>query len=214
LVHPSCRVLCFLAGLPDLGDGALTDARHRAVAEDLASHDPEAASAAADALLLPQTDFYGDAGARAALAAIVVDVFALGGGDTYSDLASVAPLPKQCGGTLYHYEQAGRGNTSDAPLPRDVYRLLHGAAGAAAHHCTLRLRTSAEFDVARAYGGLIPDDVFEGLLHVMRCGPGDCFAFDFEFSNAGGFGDKGDCPPTIQLAFEYTVLLPLPPRVP
>jgi hypothetical protein len=139
-----------------------------------------------------------------------VTTLALGGCDTYTDLASIAPLPEQCGGTLYHYEQAGKGNTSDAPLPRDVYRLLHGAA--AAHHCTLRLRTSAEFEVARAYGGLIPDDKYEGLLHVMRCGPADCFAFDFEFSNSAGFGDKGDCPPTMQLAFEYTVILPLPPK--
>jgi len=91
-----------------------------------------------------------------------------------------------------------------------THRLLHGAA--AAHHCTLRLRTSAEFEVARAYGGLIPDDKYEGLLHVMRCGPSDCFAFDFDFCNSAGFGDRGDCPPTMQLAFEYTMLLPLPPR--
>lgn len=206
--HPSCRVLSFLAGLPDLGDGALTDARYRDEAEGLASHDPEVAAAAADALTLPQTDFYGDAGARAALAAIVVDVFALGGRDRYADLASIAPLPEQSGGTLYYYEQAGSGHASDAPLPRDVYRLLHGAP--AAHHCTLRLRTSAEFEVARAYGGLIPDEKYEGLLHVMQCGPNDCFAFDFEFANGRtGFGQKGDCPPTMQLAFEYTVLLPL-----
>jgi hypothetical protein len=36
LSHPSCRILSFLAGLPDLGDGALTDERYRDVEEDLA----------------------------------------------------------------------------------------------------------------------------------------------------------------------------------
>ena len=34
----------------------------------------------------------------------------------------------------------------------------------------------------------------------------DCFAFDLEHRSGAGFGDRGDCPPTIQLAFEYVSL--------
>lgn len=212
LRHPSCRVLSFLAGLPNLGDGALDDEIYRECAADLDSPDHEEAAKAADALGQPRVDFYADAGARAALAAVVVDVFSLGGGDgaaAFADLASVAPLTEQSGGALYHYDTVGKGGASDAPLPRDVFRLLR--AESQAHHCTLRLRTSAEFEVAAAYGAAVPDDVYPGLYHVVRCGPGDCFAFDFRHKSAAGFGRRGDCPPTAQLAFEYTALTPLPP---
>lgn len=38
----------------------------------------------------------------------------------------------------------------------------------------------------------------------MSCGPHDCVAFDFEFATAAGFTEALDCPPTLQLAFQYT----------
>jgi len=211
LRHPSCRVLSFLCGIPNAGDGALSSARHDAVSESLASLDPDEAAAAADELFLPQSDFYADAGDRAAVAAVVVDVFSLPDGGAHADLASIAPLTERSGGTLYHYERAigEDGAASDAPLPRDVFRLLNGDAAVSAHHCSLRLRTSSEFKVANVYGALARDDEYEGLCHVMRCGAEDAFAFDFEHAHREGFGDRGDCPPTIQLAFEYTVLTPL-----
>ena len=207
--HPSCRVLSFLAGMPNFGDGALDDGLYRECAADLDSPDHEEASKATDALAQPSVDFYADAGARAALAAVVVDVFSLGGDDSFADLASVAPLTEQSGGALHHYATVGGVGVADAPLPRDVFRLLR--AESTAHHCTLRMRTSAEFEVAGTYGATVPDDVYPGLHHVVRCGPNDCFAFDFRHKSAAGFGRRGDCPPTAQLAFEYTALTRLPP---
>ena len=206
--HPSCRVLAFLAGAPNLGDGALGDARHRESRGAAHGADADAAAAAADASTRPATDFYADAGDRAALASVAVDVFAVGG-EAYHDLASVAPLAERCGGAVYHYhhrDPTGAG-TSEAPLPRDVYRLLRRVD---ARDCTARLRASAEFAPPRALGNaLIPDDTYEGLYHVLRCAEEDCFAFDLEHATRTGFGDRGDCPPTLQLAFEYTVVEPL-----
>ena len=127
------------------------------------------------------------------------------------DLASVAPLAERCGGALYRYDDGTSGfGTSAAPIPRDVYRLLSRVD---ARDCTARLRASAEFAPPRALGNaLIPDDTYEGLYHVVRCAEEDCFVFDLEHATRTGFGERGDCPPTLQLAFEYTVVEPLPPE--
>jgi hypothetical protein len=72
------RVLAFLSGAPDAGAGALDGARWVDAETMLfplgASVSPnpallQAAVAATDALALPQTDFYAEAGARAAVRA-------------------------------------------------------------------------------------------------------------------------------------------------
>ena len=227
--HPTCRVMAFLAGAPDLGDGA--------VAGPVFSHKkPEAplddayasAAAAADDALETVTSFYADAGDRAALAAVAVDVFCFdepdslsrdgaraetNAGDERTYLASVAPLASRSGGALFRYGGANAAGDDAAfapPVPRDVFRALagerRGAASAGdALHCTLRVRVSAELAVCAARGGgIMPDETYEGLFHVPRCAPGDCFAFDLEHVSARGFGRGGDCPPTVQMAFEFT----------
>lgn len=53
---------------------------------------------------------------------ITVDVFSCppAGDVVCMDLASLAPLPRACGGALIHYAHG----PADAPLPRDVHRLL------------------------------------------------------------------------------------------
>ena len=121
----------------------------------------------------------------------VVDVFALppAGGRACLDLASLAPLPRACGGALFHYPNG----PGDAPLARDVHRLLRrgDAAGAHAaptgadatlappvHPCsqptalfaTLRLRTSPELRAVRAHGHVAADAAFEGVFHMTTCG--------------------------------------------
>ena len=227
--HPTCRVMAFLAGAPDLGDGA--------VAGPVFSHKkPEAplddayasAAAAADDALETVTSFYADAGDRAALAAVAVDVFCFdepdslsrdgaraetNAGDERTYLASVAPLASRSGGALFRYGGANAAGDDAAfapPVPRDAFRALagerRGAASAGdALHCTLRVRVSAELAVCAARGGgIMPDETYEGLFHVPRCAPGDCFAFDLEHVSARGFGRGGDCPPTVQMAFEFT----------
>ena len=162
---PSVRVLAFLSGPPNAGAGALDGARWEEAAPALAAAPSaaaaEAALTAADALARPQTEFYAEAGARAAVRPraahslsfpptlcmapralsyahsraqagnIVVEVFALppAGGRACLDLASLAPLPRACGGALFHYPNG----PGDAPLARDVHRLLRRADAAAPH---------------------------------------------------------------------------------
>ena len=50
---------------------------------------------------------------------------------------------------------------------------------------------------------------YENLYHVLSCNMHDTFAFDFEFANLQGFSQP--FPPMIQMVFQYTVMLPLPP---
>lgn len=78
---PCVRVLAFVSGPPDAGAGALEGARWADAAPMLfppgSSGTPtpavlEAAMAAADALAAPQTEFYAEAGARAAVRAGVL----------------------------------------------------------------------------------------------------------------------------------------------
>ena len=68
---PAVRVLAFLSGPPNAGAGALDAACWEEAAPALAAAPSalaaEAALAAADALARPQTDFYAEAGARAAV---------------------------------------------------------------------------------------------------------------------------------------------------
>jgi len=70
---PAVRVLAFVAGPPNAGAGAIDAARWEEAAPALAAAQSpaaaEAALAAADALARPQTDFYAEAGARAAVRA-------------------------------------------------------------------------------------------------------------------------------------------------
>ena len=169
--HPTCRVMAFLAGAPDLGDGA--------VAGPVFSHKkPEAplddayasAAAAADDALETVTSFYADAGDRAALAAVAVDVFCFDEPDS---------------------------------LSRDGARAETNAGDAL--HCTLRVRVSAELAVCAARGGgIMPDETYEGLFHVPRCAPRRARGRTRSSRRARGFGRGGDCPPTVQMAFEFT----------
>ena len=62
-------------------------------------------------------------------------------------------MPKFPGGGCTAGGLVGGVGVADAPLPRDVFRLLR--AESTAHHCTLRMRTSAEFEVAGTYGATV-----------------------------------------------------------
>jgi len=222
--HPSCRVLAFLAGAPDLGDGAISPERRRGgVPETNSTRDGYAsAGASADSRAEPESHFYADAGDRAALVGAAVDVFSLAAlcGELEScDLATVGLVAERSGGALYHYGS----ENPNPPLSGDVFRVLRGERrrfpgadameGTArreehrgdAVHCTLRVRTSSEFRVRSGFGcGLIADETYEGLYHVPRCASSDCFAFDFEHRTRRGFGKRNDCPPAAQMAFEFT----------
>ena len=71
----------------------------------------------------------------------------------------------------------------------------------------LRIRTSPEFKVSRAYGQLSQDEQYDNLVHITACTPHSTFAFDFQFTNAGGFAITVDSPPMVQMVFQYSLLV-------
>lgn len=72
----------------------------------------------------------------------------------------------------------------------------------------LRIRTSPEFKVSKAYGQLLPDEQYDNLVHITACTPQSTFAFDFQYSNATGFSTTSEAPPMVQMVFQYSVLVP------
>jgi hypothetical protein len=114
-------------------------------------------------------------------------------------------------------------------------RALRPRSQPTALHATLRLRTSPELRAPRAYGHVVTDASFDAIYHMSTCGcvllvsqnrlqrapdaaawrirPHDCVAFDFEFASSEGFSAPSavDQPPAVQLAFEYTIILPARP---
>ena len=117
-------------------------------------------------------------------------------------LESLAKLAEGSGGVLYHYADGAEG----AAVPQDVFRLLSREAALGA---TLRLRTSCEFKVARAYGHLAADGDVDELYHAVCLDEHSTFMFDFEFVEAEGF--DYDVAPTVQLAIRYSLLVPVRP---
>ncbi|GJP53808.1 hypothetical protein CLOM_g12942 [Closterium sp. NIES-68] len=132
----------------------------------------------------------------------------------YCDLASLRCLSVESGGTLFLYP-----SLDEATLPQDIYRML---CRPSAFGGVLRLRTSRELRAVRAYGHFFPDAQYEDLYHIIRCDPFDSYAFDLEFAGKKGFGQQaggksgkgkggggGNRGPVLQLAFQYTVIIPV-----
>jgi len=185
------RVFAFLSGPPDYGAGQLDTRRY---GEQYASKRIDA-----DKALLPeQTPFYKDLAANAAESGVCVDLFIIT--NEYTDLASLKYLSIESGGSLILYS-----NTDEATLPQDLYRMLSRPY---AFGCVLRIRTSPEFKSARGYGHYFPDPQYENVQHIICCDQYATYAFDFEFSNSNGFTRNQDSPPVVQLAFQYSILVP------
>ncbi|XP_062016744.1 protein transport protein SEC23 D [Rosa rugosa] len=185
------RVFAFLSGPPDYGAGQLDTRRY---GEQYASRGEDA-----DRALLPeQTPFYKDLAAVAVQAGVCVDIFAVT--NEYTDLASLKFLSVESGGSLYFYS-----NTDDSTLPQDMYRMLSRPY---AFGCVLRLRTSSEFKTGHSYGHFFPDPQYENVQHIICCDSYATYAYDFEFEATKEFSKHGSEPPIIQIAFQYTVVLP------
>ncbi|CAL9000050.1 unnamed protein product [Prunus brigantina] len=185
------RVFAFLSGPPDYGAGQLDTRRY---GEQYASKREDA-----DRALLPeQTPFYRDLAAVAVQAGVCVDIFAVT--NEYTDLASLKFLSVESGGSLYLYS-----NADDSTLPQDMYRMLSRPY---AFGCVLRLRTSSEFKTGHSYGHFFPDPQYENVQHIICCDSYATYAYDFEFEDTKGFARHGSEPPIIQIAFQYTVVLP------
>ncbi|KAL3689756.1 hypothetical protein R1sor_016065 [Riccia sorocarpa] len=186
------RVFAFLSGPPDHGAGQLDTRRY---GDQYASRGEDA-----DKALLPeQTPFYKDLAALAVQAGVCVDLFAIT--NEYTDLASLKFLSIESGGALFYYA-----NPDDATLPQDLYRMLNRPY---AFGCALRVRTSPEFKTARVYGHFFSDPQYENLQHIICCDQYATYALDFEFSSPQGFSRNNEAPPVIQIAFKYTVILPV-----
>nr|XP_023915543.1 protein transport protein Sec24-like At3g07100 [Quercus suber]POF06666.1 protein transport protein sec24-like [Quercus suber] len=185
------RVFAFLSGPPDYGAGQLDTRRY---GEQYASKGEDA-----DRALLPeQTPFYKDLAAVAVQAGVCVDIFAVT--NEYTDLASLKFLSIDSGGSIYFYS-----NTDDSTLPQDMYRMLSRPY---AFGCILRLRTSTEFKPGNSYGHFFPDPQYENVQHIICCDSYATYAYDFEFANNVGFSRHGSELPTLQIAFQYTVVVP------
>ncbi|XP_062172330.1 protein transport protein SEC23 D [Alnus glutinosa] len=185
------RIFAFLSGPPDYGAGQLDTRRY---GEQYASKGEDA-----DRALLPeQTPFYKDLAAVAVQAGVCVDIFAVT--NEYTDLASLKFLSIESGGSLLLYS-----NADDSTLPQDMYRMLSRPY---AFGCILRLRTSTEFKPGNSYGHFFPDPQYENVQHIICCDSYATYAYDFEFANNVGFSRHASEVPTLQIAFQYTVVVP------
>ncbi|GFZ20211.1 sec23/sec24 transport family protein [Actinidia rufa] len=185
------RIFAFLSGPPDYGAGQLDTRRY---GEQYASKGEDA-----DRALLPeQTPFYKDLAAVAVQAGVCVDLFAVT--NEYTDLASLKFLSIESGGSLFLYS-----NTDDSTLPQDMYRMLSRPY---AFNCILRLRASSEFKTGHSYGHFFPDPQYENVQHIICCDSYATYAYDFDFSNDVGFSRHTSEPPMVQIAFQYTVVVP------
>lgn len=145
-------------------------------------------------------EFYEEAAAAAASLAVCIDVFAVA--EEGCGLAAIEPLAAATGGGMFLYP-----SPEDAALPQDIYRRLGAPL---ARGGLLRLRTSPDFRVARAFGHLFPDDQFENLFHIISADPNDCFAFELEYAKASGLNNMEGMSPVLQMVFQYSILLPQP----
>ncbi|XP_027345883.1 protein transport protein SEC24 isoform X1 [Abrus precatorius] len=185
------RIFAFLSGPPDFGAGQLDTRRY---GEQYASKREDA-----DRALLPeQTPFYKDLAAVAVQAGVCVDIFAVT--NEYTDLASLKFLSIESGASLFLYT-----STEDSTLPQDMYRMLSRPY---AFGCVLRLRTSTEFKPGNSYGHFFPDPQYENVQHIICCDSYATYAYDFVFENNTGFSRNKSDVPTIQIAFQYAVVVP------
>ncbi|KAG9149093.1 hypothetical protein Leryth_010689 [Lithospermum erythrorhizon] len=185
------RIFAFLSGAPDYGAGQLDTQRY---GEQYASKREDA-----DRALLPeQTPFYKDLATVAVQAGVCVDIFAVT--NEYTDLASLKFLSIESGGSLFLYS-----NTDDSTLPQDMYRMLSRPY---VFNCVLRVRTSSEFKPGNSYGHFFPDPQYENVQHIICCDSFATYAYDFDFANNTGFSRHTAELPMLQIAFQYSVIVP------
>ncbi|KAI3688103.1 hypothetical protein L1987_81811 [Smallanthus sonchifolius] len=185
------RIFAFLSGPPDYGPGQLDTRRY---GEQYASRGEDAELA----LLPEQTPFYKDLAAVAVQAGVCIDILAVT--NEYTDLASLKFLSIDSGGSLFLYP-----NTDDSTLPQDMYRMLSRPY---AFNCVMRLRTSTDFKTGNSYGHFFPDPQYENVQHIICCDSYATYAYDFDFTNTYGFSRHTSELPMLQLAFQYTVVVP------
>ena len=190
----SLRVMSVLGSMPNYGLGALTP-------PDVKASSAPAVDAAAASQVSPGGEAYLAMVERVKALAAVVDLFVIGE-EGYVGVEACLPLAQVAGGTVVYYQ-----GLDTAALPQDLYRIYSRPF---ASKGLLRLRCSSGFRVAQAFGHLTADDQFDHLLHVASCHSDSCFAVDLEFDAPAGVTTNLDVQPTLQLAFAYSCVVPVP----
>ena len=92
-------------------------------------------------------------------------------------------------------------------LAQDVYRCL---VGPRAFRGLLRIRTSREIRISKAYSPVAPVPEAQDLWQLPACGQHAAVGFDFEYINSAGFArPAGYSPPgVLQAAFQYSTFRP------
>ncbi|KAL0460046.1 UNVERIFIED_CONTAM: hypothetical protein Slati_0631800 [Sesamum latifolium] len=72
-----------------------------------------------------------------------------------------------------------------------------------AFNCVLRLRK-----LGHLFGHFFPDPLYENVQHIICCDSFTTYAYDFDFVNDVGFSRHGRKHPILQIAFQYTVVVP------
>ncbi|MCO5609922.1 hypothetical protein L7F22_064157 [Adiantum nelumboides] len=88
---------------------------------------------------------------------------------------------------------------------RFTYRMLSRPY---AFGCIYKLRTSPELRISQSYGHFFPDPQYENVQHIICCDVHATYAYDFEFTSSSGFDRTRETLPSLQMAFQYTVMVP------
>ena len=131
----------------------------------------------------------------------VVDLFVIAEAG-YIGVEALLPLVQCAGGTMIYYP-----GLDSSALPQDLFR---NYSRPFASNAMLRLRCSTGFTVARGYGHMRADEQFDNLYHVPSCHSESCFGVDLEFDSPSGVTSNLDVQPTVQLAFSYMCIVPIP----
>ncbi|CAD7704802.1 unnamed protein product [Ostreobium quekettii] len=214
------RVISFLGGPPSLGQGSLMD--YLAKTKMLRSTRPErnkptsptsaememgfavgvddVAETAQEPGMKKATSlasaFYEEASLVATSLGVSIDVFVISKAPVGLDVLST--IANNTGGGVWLYP-----SVQDAMLTQDLYRHLSSPH---AQNCLLKVRTSPEFRVARLYGRVFKDPMYDDVYHMMSCDAFDVVTVDFEFVHKEGFGNPPAAVPTVQVAFQYTTV--------
>jgi len=223
LEFDGARVLCFLSGMPNAGDGKIytTSSEKNALLNDyLSEMDSDLRAKATDELFMSSSSsssaqkFYESCGRRASVNNVCIDTILCSGPSLFCGLHAISILSSISGGIVLRNNTNTNSIENENVLASEVFKLLQNVNTRTARDCAIRLRTSSEFLVANSYGDSLRDDKkYKGLYHVARMEKSDSFAFDFDFTNRNGFGDEiffeggeEECsPPILQMAFEYTI---------
>jgi len=184
----SLRIISIIGSMPNWGPGALTP--------------PQQDEDTTGVLKAPKgTPHYEELAEKVVAMSASVDIF-VAAEDAFVGLEALEKLVTCTGGSLVYYP-----GLDTSALPQDLYKTYSRPYASKA---LLRLRCSSGFQVARAYGHLTADGQYDNLYHVCSCHSESCFAVDLEFDNPSGVSANLDLPPTMQLAFSYSCIVPVP----